>query len=154
MRGIIGLVSILVVVFIIVYIFSDYMKGTKPAMNQLAGRSSAGIGQSGTPVLQDSKFAPVEKNGRLVGLTVVAMPTTNGLYEYFGLIPGDVIREIGPFKAGDDTMSDFETSREWVQEGMQRQMKMVVERGGQRITLPDQRSFVPPPAQSTGSQNQ
>ena len=161
MRGMIGLVSILVVVFIIVFMFSGYMQGTKPAMkqatnsaNQLAGRSSAGIGQQGTPVLQDSKFTPVEKNGRLTGLTVAAMPTTNGLYEYFGLLPGDVIREIGPFKVGDDTMSDFETSRDWVQEGMQRQMKMVVERGGQRITLPDQRNVVPPPAAPTGSQNQ
>jgi hypothetical protein len=163
MRGMIGLVSILVVVFIIVFMFSDYMKQTKPAMkqatnsaNQLAGRSSAGIGQAGTPVLQDSKFAPIERNGRLKALQVVAMPTTNGLYEYFGLIPGDVILEIGEFKVGDDAaMPDFESARDWVQEGMQRQKKMVVERGGHRITLPDQKDFVAPPAApSSGSQNQ
>ena len=78
--GLAGLASILIVTFIIVYMWADYTQKSTPAMkqitgqaNQLAGRSSAGvpIGGQGTPVLADSKFAPVERNGKLVGLTVV-----------------------------------------------------------------------------------
>jgi hypothetical protein len=124
------------------------MKQITGQANQLAGRSSAGvpIGGQGTPVLADSKFAPVERNGKLVGLAVVVMPMTNGLYEYFGLIPGDTILGIGPFKIGDETLSDFESARDWVQEGMQRQMEMRVDRGGTQITLPRDRDFVPTPA--------
>ena len=158
MRGMIGLVSILVVTFIIVYMFADFTHKTAPAMkqatnnaNQLAGRSAAGIGQQGTPVLQDSKFSPVERNGKLVALKVTVMPTTNGLYEYFGLIPGDSIVAIGPFKVGDENLSDFEATRDWVQEAMQRQYPLVVDRGGTQIKLPDQRSFAPPPTGASGS---
>jgi hypothetical protein len=63
-----------------------------------------------------------------------------------------VVKEIGPFKVGDDTLSDFDTTKDWIQEGMQRQMKMVVERGGQRITLPDDRNTpVPTPPTASGA---
>ena len=152
--GLAGLAGILIVTFIVVYMWADYTQKSTPAMkqltgqaNQLAGRSSAGvpIGGQGTPVLADSKFAPVERNGKLVGLTVVIMPMTNGLYEYFGLIPGDTVLGIGPFKMGDENLSDFESARDWVQEGMQRQMEMRVDRGGTEITLPRDRAFVPTP---------
>lgn len=160
MRGMFGLVAILIAAFIMVYMFASYTQQTKPAMkqatnqaNQLAGRSSAGIGQQGTPVLQDAKFSPVERNGKLTALSVTAMPPTNGLAEYFGLVTGDVILKIGPFKVGDDTtMPDFESARDWVQEGMQRRMQMVVDRGGTQITLPDQRDFVPA-APASGNTN-
>ena len=157
MRAGIGLVSVLITALIVAYVFSKYTQGTAPAMkqgtnqaNQLAGRSSNGvpIGGKGTPVLEDSKFVAVEQSGRLTGLTVTVMPPTNGLAEYFGLVPGDTIVRIGPFKVGDETLSDFETARDWVQEGMQRQMEMVVNRGGTQITLPRDRNFTPPPLNS------
>jgi hypothetical protein len=161
MRGFLamaGLLSVLIAVAIMFYMWTEYTGAVaKPAAratvqaNQLAGRSSAGvpIGGQGMPVLADSKFAPVERNGKLVGLTVVVMPTTNGLFEYFGLVPGDTILNIGPFKMGEETLSDFESARDWVQEGMQRQMEMRVDRGGTQITLPRDRDFVPTPGAGT-----
>jgi hypothetical protein len=154
MRAAFGLVAVLVTVFIMVYMFASYTHQTTPAMkavtaqaNQIAGRSSNGvaIGQQGTPVLADSKFVPIEQNSKLTGLQVTVMPATNGLAEYFGLAVGDVIESIGPFKMGDDTLSDSESARNWVQEGMQRQMTMTVNRGGQVITLPADRN-TPVPA--------
>src|SRR5437016_7829220 len=126
--GLAGLVGLLITIGIMMYIFADYMtpvskaaKKAGPQANQMAGRSPSAspVGQ-GTPVLQDSSFSPVEQSARLTGLKVTVMPTTNGLYEFFGLIPGDVILRIGPFKMGDETLSDFEAARDWVQEGMQR----------------------------------
>lgn len=155
LRAGIGLLALLIGVFIMVWVFATYTAGTAPAMKQatnqanlIAGRSRSNvIGQQGTPVLADSKYAPVEQNGKLTGVQVTVMPATNGLYEYFGLAVGDVVKEIGPFKVGDETLGDFDTTRDWIQEGMQRQFKMVVERGGARITLPDDRNTpVPTPA--------
>src|SRR5258706_1535196 len=98
MRAGVGLVALLIAVFIMIYMFSDFMQKTKPAMtqatnqaNQLAGRSSNGvpIGQKGTPVLQDSAFVPVDPGGKLVAIKVTVMPATNGLAEYFGLVVND-----------------------------------------------------------------
>jgi len=152
--GAAGLVGVLIACFIAVYMFADFTKQSMPAMrqatnqaNQLAGRSSNGVavGGSGTPVLADSKFAPLERNGHLVAVQVLVMPRTNGLAEYFGLAVNDIILRIGPFKVGEDPIADFETAREWIQEGMQRSMELVVDRGGWEIKLPAQRNFVPPP---------
>jgi len=158
LMGLAGLVGFLIACFIAVYMFADYTQKSAPAMrqatnqaNQLAGRSSNGVslGGAGTPVLQDSRFAPMERNGRFVAVQVLVMPPTNGLAEYYGLAVNDVILQIGPFKVGDNTLDDFETTRNWVMEGMQRNMEIVVDRGGTEIKLPSQRNFVPPPAGSS-----
>jgi hypothetical protein len=149
-----GLLALLISVFIMVWVFSWYTASNLPAYknatnqaNMIAGNSRSNvIGQAGTPVLADSKFAPVESNGNLTGVQVTVMPTTNGLYEFFGLAPGDVVREIGPFKVGDTTLTDFGTTRDWIQEAMQRQMPIVVERGGRTFKLPDEKASLPAPA--------
>src|SRR5260221_8680354 len=128
LMGLAGLVGFLIACFIAVYMFADFTQKSLPAMrqatnqaNQLAGRSSNGttVGGSGTPVLDDCKFGPLQRSGHLVAVQVLVMPATNGLAEYYGLVVNDIILRIGPFKVGEDPIVDFETTREWVQEGMQ-----------------------------------
>jgi hypothetical protein len=155
LMGLAGLVGFLIACFIAVYMFADFTQKSMPAMkqvtnqaNRLAGRSSNGVapGSAGTPVLQDSQYRPLQRGTRFVAIQVVVMPPTNGLAEYYGLAVNDVILQIGPFKVGEDPIADYETAHAWIQEGLQREMELVIDRGGYEIKLPAQRNFVPPPA--------
>ena|SRR5438105_1505900 len=148
MQAAFGLVGILIATFIVVYLWASYTqpvaKVAKPAQQQaqvLAGRSA-----SGAPAVYSAKYQAVERNGTLTGVRILAVDPTGALFEHFGLIPGDVVLRIGPFKMGDETLNDYESARDWIVEAMQRQMDIVVDRGGTQIKLPEQRNFVPTPA--------
>src|SRR6266550_6749579 len=155
MRAGVGLISILITVFIIVYLFSTYTESAKPGMNkatfqanQMAGNSTngVGIGQRGTPVMQDSKFQEVEHNGKLVGVKVMVMPPTNGLAEHYGLLVNDVIVQVGQggARVGEDHLSDFDSVRDFILDAYQKQQMIVVKRNGVELTLPRDRNIIPP----------
>jgi hypothetical protein len=153
MQAAFGLVGLLVAMFIVAWLWATYTapvaKVARPAQQQantLAGRSA-----NGAPAVMSAKFAPVQRNGTLSGIRIVAVDPTGALVEHFGLMPGDVVLRIGPFKMGDETLNDFESGRDWIVEGMQRQMDIVVNRGGTEITLPAQRNFLPAPSGAAGA---
>jgi hypothetical protein len=148
MQAAFGLVGILIATFIVVYLWASYTqpvaKVAKPAQQQantLAGRSA-----NGAPAVYSAKYKAIERNGSITGIQILAVDPTGALFEHFGLVPGDVVLRIGPFKMGDETLNDYDSARDWIVEAMQRQMDIVVDRGGTQIKLPEQRNFVPTPA--------
>jgi hypothetical protein len=152
MRGAL-LVVVLVSMVIVAYMWASYTqpvgKASKQAreqVNQIAGRNSAGV-QAGTMV----KYAPVERNGHITGLTIKSIDPSDGLAEHFGLVAGDTVLHIGPFDMGDNTLSDEESARIFLVDAMQRNYDIVVDRGGTQIKLPAQRNFLPPAGGGGGS---
>jgi hypothetical protein len=138
MRGAFGLVSLLITGLIVAYLWADHTKTVanvnktlQPQVQQLAGRSS-----DGTPAIKSATYKELPGSGPIKGAQVVTIDPAGGLAVYWGLLPNDIIREVGPYAVGDNTLTDLETVQEWVVEGMQRQMTMAVDRGGVRISLP------------------
>ena len=155
MRAGLGLIAILITVFIIVYLFANYTESSRPGMNkatfqanQMAGNSTngVGIGQRGTPVMQDAKFQEVERNGRLVAVKVTVLPPTNGLADFYGLMVNDEIVQVGQggARVGQDHLSDYDSVRDFILDAYQKQQMIVVKRNGVELTLPRDRNIVPP----------
>ena len=145
MRGVFGLVSLLIGGLIIAYLWaentktvSDVNKTIKPQVQQLAGRSS-----DGTPAIKSATFAEVPGGGPFKGVLVTSVDPAGGIGAYWGLQRGDIIRGIGVFVVGDNTLSDRETVQDYVIEGMQYQRTMAVDRGSVRINLPADRAASP-----------
>ena len=146
MRGMFGFVSLLVGALIIAYIWavdtktvSTVNKQVQPQVQKMAGKNF-----DGTSALHSIVLAPFPPNGTMKGATVTSIDPASSILEYWGLLPGDVILTIGEFQVGDSIISDLDTAREWVVEGMQRQKIMTVDRGGTKITLPAERNTVAP----------
>ena len=153
MRGAFGLVSILVCGLIVAYVWSSNTqsiskvnKTVRPQVQQMAGQNA-----DGTRAIDSAKFAAVESAGALKGIRVTSIDPTGALSSYWGLMTNDVVQRIGPFTVGDSSIADLDTAREWVVEGMQRKMEMTVDRGGQTLTLPAQRSTGTVPAAGPGA---
>jgi hypothetical protein len=163
MRAGLGLVAILIAVFIMVYMFAHYTDSSRPGMNkatfqanQMAGNSTngVGIGQRGTPVMQDSKFQEVERNGKLIAVKVTVLPPTNGLAEFYGLLVNDEIVQVGQggTRVGQDHLSDYDSVRDFILDAYQKQQLIVVKRNGVELTLPRDRDIIPPvPAPGNGN---
>ena len=82
-------------------------------------------------------FVVVDVAGEFHGLRVVNVVKGGIADKHFGLLPGDVVIEIGPFTMGDTTLVDYSTAKDWVTEAYERtNVTLVVERNGEELTLP------------------
>jgi len=139
MRGIFGLVSLLVCVAIILMLFHTYSlpvakKGKKVEDNvkQLTGRS-----QDNTPAERSIKLDPEPDSGPLKDMIVTEVTPGGAMDKYYGLEVGDKITAIN----GNDLQllsnNDFEMAKaQLVQEGFEKQAPITVLRNGQTIQLP------------------
>lgn len=89
----------------------------------------------GTPASEGISVSAVYEDGKFAGLRVDSVQPNNLLASLYGLAPQDVVRDVGPFKVGDQTLPDVNTAKDWLVEAAQRRMSLVVERSGSNATL-------------------
>ena len=136
MRLAFGLVSILVVIGIMAWLFSlesGSIRTAKRVQDQV--REQFGPDESGLRPGQDVKMDEVVSGNRLDAILIREIIKGGPLARYYGLRARDEIIEIGPQRVRD--INDGDLAKALLQEARQRQWRLVVRRGGQVVTLPE-----------------
>src|SRR4051812_34082576 len=162
MRAAFGLVSLLVVVAIILILFSMYSipaaKQGKVAQNQ--ARQIAGRDEDNAPVTDAVTLDAQDRNGRMEGAVVTSIIPNSALQQRYGLQNGDVILEMGPLSVKTNMGSPSE-AKDFLLDAYQKSQPVVVMRGSERLTLPQDaaraaaaaaRAPAPNPTAGDGSQ--
>ena len=137
MRGMFGLVSLLLAVAIIAYLWSQHTavvahEGVK-AQDQ--ARQISGRGQDGRAAVNSFKVEPQMRGSRLDALEVTDVTPGGALADY-GLKKGDKIIKIGDQKIGDRSNDDPGLAKDLVHDAFQRSQSITVLRKGQEVMLP------------------
>src|SRR5687768_8740050 len=137
MRGMFGLVALLVTVGVIIVVFTviqiPVAKRGKTAMDdasRIAGREGR---DDPTPAADAIQTEPESKGGRFRGLKVTSVTPGSVMDNQYGLLVDDVI-----LQAGDMDFSfnlDDGTARALFEESYQRRWDLIVLRNGRKITL-------------------
>jgi hypothetical protein len=141
MRAAFGLVSLLIAVFIIVWLMSDQLDPAQPTQQatQQARQQAAqfgGYAADQSMTFRESLNIDMDTSGgRPRGIIVTSVVTGGPAETQYGLARGDTIVQIGPMRVRDyqwdaDAAMDF-----LMQEGYSRNRELVVLRGGQEVTL-------------------
>jgi S1-C subfamily serine protease len=139
MRGMFGLVSLLVVVAIMALLFKSYSipmakKGKKVTdqVRQLSGRS-----QDNTPADRSIKLDAEPDNGPLKDMIVLEVTPGGAMDKFYGLQVGDKITAINGNDIRLISNNDFEMAKaQLVQEGFEKLAPITVLRNGETIQLP------------------
>ncbi len=138
MRGAFGLVSLLVAVGIMLYLFAKYdipiaREGQKTTeqVQQISGR-----GPDGVPVSQSIVLEPQERSGKLVSVVVTSLTPGGPMEKYYGLRPNDQITQVNGIGLDILAGTDVQQAKNFVAEAYQRSQPLLVVRDGQQITLP------------------
>jgi S1-C subfamily serine protease len=143
-----GLVSLLVVIAIIYFVFfkveAPTIKEGEKAQDQ--ARQISGRGENGIPAMDSFKTQAKMRGSNLDGLTVTDV-TPGGALANYGLQKGDVILSVNGSKVGDISVNDAETAKAMVvQQGFQGNLPIVVLRDGNEVTLPTKPGATAAPA--------
>jgi len=133
MRFAFGLVGLLVTMGIIAMMMSmqtDVLKKGGPA--DKAHHQAEQI--SGVGAKESVTMEPVESGGKVSAIQIKTLVAGGPIEKYFGLMPGDQVVEVAQQKVRD--MNDAELAEALILESYQRSQQIVVERNGQKITLP------------------
>ena len=137
MRAVFGLVSLLVVIAIMMWLFSMYSipvaREGKTAQDQ--ARQISGRGDDGVAAIHSFQVEPNLRGSKLQSLDVTNV-TPGGALASYGLEKGDKIVEINGTKVGDLSNNDSELAKAQVHDAFQRSQPIVVLRDGQPVTLP------------------
>lgn len=137
MRAMFGLVSLLVVIGVLVYVFSKTSiptaKEGKRAQDQ--ARQISGRGDDGLAAIDSFKVTPDFRGSQLADLEVTRV-TAGGALEQYGLQKGDKIIEVNGSKVGDISNNDPETAKALIHDAYRGSQPIIVLRNGQQITLP------------------
>ena len=139
MRGIFGLVSLLVVVAIMALMFKEYSipvakrgKKVQDQARQLSGRS-----QDNTPAERSIKLNPEPDLGSLKDMVVTEVTPGGAMDKYYGLQVGDKITAINGTDIRSLSNDDFEMAKaQLVQEGFEKSAPITVVRNGETMQLP------------------
>jgi len=137
MRGMFGLVSLLLAALIIAYLWSQHTavvahEGKKA---QDEARQISGRGQDGRAAINSFTVNPEMKGNRLDALEVTDVVPGGALADY-GLKKGDKIIKIGDTTVGNRSNDDPELAKAQVHEAYQRSESITVLRKGQEVMLP------------------
>ena len=139
MRVALGLVSLLVVVAIIMLLFNFYTapmlketKSTREQAQQISGRD-----EDNAPVTHAITLDAQDRAGRMEAAVVTDLTPGSKLETHYGLQKGDVILELGQVTIrGNITSAD--EAKDFLLHAYQRNEPLVVMRGSDRITLPQE----------------
>jgi hypothetical protein len=140
-----GFVSLLVTLGIIILVMSmmlDKQTGSTPVA--IAAREEAkqiaGVGQDGEAATQSAFFEEGQTGGKFSKLTVRHVVRGGAYDTYFGLKPGDEVVEIeqsgSMMRVNDISNGDPDLARALISDAYARQQHIIVNRAGQRLTLP------------------
>lgn len=139
MRAIFGLVSLLVVVAIIAYLFSiyDIPVAKQGKVVQQQARQLSGHDQDGTPADQTIKLDADLRNNKLADLIVTSVTPGGAMDRVYGFQAGDKIIAIGDMDISTLSNDDFEMAKaQLLQEGFEKGKPVTVIRNEQKIQLP------------------
>lgn len=139
MRAIFGLVSLLVVVAIIVYLFSIYSipVAKQGRITQQQARQLSGHDEDGTPADQTIKLDADLRNNKIADLIVTSVVPGGAMDRMYGFQPGDKIIAIGEYDISTLSNDDFEMAKaQLLQEGYEKSKPVMVIRNGQKVQLP------------------
>lgn len=154
MRAIFGLVSLLVTVGIIMWLFSMFSipaaREGKKAQDEV--RQMSGRGEDGQAAIHSFKVEPQLRGNQLQALEVTDV-TPGGALASYGLQKGDQIIQVNGTKVGDLSNNDAELAKAQIHDAFRASQPLVVLRNGRQITLPQGDGVSPPApgAQNTGS---
>jgi S1-C subfamily serine protease len=139
MRGIFGLVSLVVVMGIIAVLFKTYSlpvaqrgKQAQDKARQMSGRSD-----DNTPAEHSIKLDAEPGSGPLKDLVVLQITTGGAMDKFYGLQVGDKITAINGTDVKSLSNNDFEMAKaQLVQEGFEKRAPITVIRNGQTVQLP------------------
>jgi S1-C subfamily serine protease len=146
MRAMFGLVSLLVTMGIILWLFSMYSipaaREGKKAQDQ--SRQISGRGEDGRAAIDSFKVEPQMRGNQLQALEVTNV-TPGGALASYGLQKGDQIVQVNGTKVGDLSNNDAELAKAQIHDAFRASQPIVVLRNGRQLTLP-QGDGVSPPA--------
>lgn len=156
MRGMFGLVGLLVTAGVLVLIFVNIEGPTlrKGKQTQDQAQQISGRGQDGRSAMDSFKVEPQHQGSQLKALLVTDVTPGGAVEEFYGLKKGDLITSIttqaGLQKVGEAANDDPGMAKINVQQAFQGSLPIVVTRGGQQITLPAPAGAIatPPPTVS------
>jgi S1-C subfamily serine protease len=154
MRAMLGLVSLLVTMGIILWLFSMYSipaaREGKKAQEQ--SRQISGRGEDGRAAIDSFKVEPQLRGNQLQSLEVTDV-TPGGALASYGLQKGDQIVQVNGTKVGDLSNNDAELAKAQIHDAFRASQPIVVLRNGRQLTLPQGDGVSPPApgAQNTGA---
>jgi C-terminal processing protease CtpA/Prc len=133
-----GLVSLLVVLGIMLFIFR-YIEAPQIEVGQQAqqqGEQIAGRDANGTPVYKTYKGEAFLRGNQFAGITITDLTPGGAMETAYGLKVGDVVVQIG----GNDvqTYGDFDSAKGQLDQAYQSNATLLVDRDGNKLTLTPQ----------------
>jgi hypothetical protein len=159
MRAMFGLVSLLVVVAIIAFLFSmyDIPVAKQGRVTQQQARQLSGHDLDGTPADQTIKLDADLRNNKLADLIVTSVTPGGAMDRVYGFQAGDKIIAIGDMDISTLSNDDFEMAKaQLLQEGFEKGKPVTVIRNEKKIQLPlpgqaAAAAAAAPPPSSSGS---
>ena len=148
MRFAVGIVSLLVGVGVVVWLFSltsiPVAKTGKQAQDQT--RQMAGYdSQTGGPATDALTLAEHPRGGRMAGVVVTAITPGSDIEKMYGLQVNDIVTKAGDLPLSDPTITpDAGTAKDFILKAFQESRPLEVTRGGQTLTLPVPPGTAPP----------
>jgi len=139
MRYAFGLVSLLVTVAIVVWLFANHTaeiskvnKSETERVRQIAGRDEA----TGEDASRALTLEPAQRGSKVIGVTVKAVVPGSAMEKFYAIKPDDVITQAGDMPLGDPFVSDAQSAAGLILKAFQEFKPLTVQRGGQAISLP------------------
>jgi len=137
MRGAFGLVSLLIVILIVMYVFDkiEYpeLKTAQttaiPEAQQLSGHDMNGV-----PAMDSFRSEEYDRGNQFAGIKITSVMPGGAMDTYYGLKQGDIVLDIGGLDV--TALGDFGSANGELQQAYQEQRPLTVDRNGQQITLP------------------
>lgn len=139
MRYAFGLVSLLVSVGIVVWLFAQHTsvvskvaKKETDRTRQMAGRDEA----TGEDASRALTLEPAQRGSKVYGMTVRAVVPGSAMEKFYGIKPNDVVMQAGDMPFGDPFVSDAQSAAGLILKAFQEFKPLTVQRSGQSISLP------------------
>lgn len=153
MRALFGLISVMICLAIVAYVWSMFTEKTDDAVTplqnqaqQLTGRSADGVPVADSIETEES----MDQRGYFKGLKVTEVTPGGGMQTMYGLQKDDVIVSVESLTVNE--LTSAAQMKPFLVDAYQKSQPLVVLRDGQRITLPEKSSTTAPAGGSIQSQ--
>jgi S1-C subfamily serine protease len=136
MRMTFGLVSLLVVLAVVMYLFKTVdapeIEGAKKAQDQ--AQQISGRDANGVAAMSSYKAEEFDVGNQLRGIKITDVTAGGPMDQFYGLKVGDVVLQIGGLDAA--SLGDYGSAKGQLDQAFQESKSLLVDRGGTQMTLP------------------
>jgi hypothetical protein len=140
MRGLFGLVSLLVAVGLVLWLYAQHNSAVSSRSSNVREQAAEIAGRdlnTGGAVTDSISVQLLTSKGNPDSILVTRIAPGSALAEKFGLQVNDTILQIGPFPIkGFSQISSDSDAKDFLLEAYRRQQELVIVRNGQQIKLP------------------